>query len=537
MGRVNRRVVMRWGTYCLLALGVLLSAAAAKASDIYIGQNPAGAGNGADCADARKVSSLAPKDWVAGNTIHLCGTITAGFSVQGSGTPGNFITIKWESGARISVAYGQMINLSGAASYLLFDGGAACGPRTACYSNEAANQTGYPANITGIIEATANGSSLPNRDSSTQAFYGCNGCHDIEIRNLIIRNLYVHSQASDSANSIDSGNFAFQYPYGATGAAGTISIHDSDLHDMGNAISIERGQGTIFNIYNLEMYHNNWAVENSGNGPRTVNIHDNHFHDAANWDTSSDTFHHNGLHNYMNVASDSLALNLYNNLSDGDWGACCTTATMSFTEFANPNNFNAFNNVDIQSCNNNTAPVFDYGATGGIFVNNTAIGCPTTPQNVNAFSIYGTNIDFRNNAIEGYGQYLVVKAGTTFTHLDYNVYGAMGQSGNAPWQCGSTGASALSAWQSACSGDAHGTKVSILNVTFSGVPQFGSPLLSAGINLTGLGILPLDSDTSAGNTRTPVGRPSTGQWAAGAYAAISSSALPAPPTGLTAAVN
>ncbi len=492
MGGVNRRVVMRWGTYCLLALGVLLSAAAAKASDIYIGQNPAGAGNGADCADARKVSSLAPKDWVAGNTIHLCGTITAGFSVQGSGTPGNFITIKWESGARISVAYGQMINLSGAASYLLFDGGAACGPRTACYSNEAANQTGYPANITGIIEATANGSSLPNRDSSTQAFYGCNGCHDIEIRNLIIRNLYVHSQASDSANSIDSGNFAFQYPYGATGAAGTISIHDSDLH---------------------------------------------HFHDAANWDTSSDTFHHNGLHNYMNVASDSLALNLYNNLSDGDWGACCTTATMSFTEFANPNNFNAFNNVDIQSCNNNTAPVFDYGATGGIFVNNTAIGCPTTPQNVNAFSIYGTNIDFRNNAIEGYGQYLVVKAGTTFTHLDYNVYGAMGQSGNAPWQCGSTGASALSAWQSACSGDAHGTKVSILNVTFSGVPQFGSPLLSAGINLTGLGILPLDSDTSAGNTRTPVGRPSTGQWAAGAYAAISSGALPAPPTGLTAAVN
>ena len=61
-------------------------------------------------------------------------------------------------------------------------------------------------------------------------------------------------------------------------------------------------------------------------GTRTLNFYNNHIHDAANWDTSNDAFHHNGLHSYMNVNSDSLGINLYNNLSDGNWGTA-TTAT------------------------------------------------------------------------------------------------------------------------------------------------------------------------------------------------------------------
>ena len=111
---------------------------------------------------------------------------------------------------------------------------------------------------------------------------------------------------------------------------------------------MERGNSTTMNIYNIDFYRNDWALEYSGDGPRTLNFHDNHCHDASNWDTSSDYFHHNCVHSYMNTNTDSIATNFYNNLSDGNWGSCCTTAIGLFTETDSPSNFNVFNNVALQ---------------------------------------------------------------------------------------------------------------------------------------------------------------------------------------------
>lgn len=477
----------------------------------YVSQS----GGSLTCAGGtRSTVAVGSVSWAAGTTYVLCGVITSAFTIGASGTSGTKITVMWDTGARVSVAFGQIISLNGN-SWIVFDGGTPCGPTTSCYVTESANPTGYPAGITGIIEATANGSGLAHQDNQTQAFYNGAGSHDIEVKNLIIRNLYQHTSLSDVTNGADTGNFGLQCPFTTGCASGNISIHDSDIHDVGLVLSVQRGSGTTISFYNNEVWRTNWLGENSGNGTRTLLIHDNHIHDTVNWDTTSDAFHHNGLHNYMNVSSDSLGLQFYNNLSDGDWGHCCTTATGIFTETAHPANFVVYNNVVVQHCGD-TAPEFDYGgitsAQGGSYYNNTMIGCASTGGNVAPIRLSGTNILYKNNAIQNYGQYVVLNTGSTFSSGDYNSYGSIGLSGNSPWQCGTTPYNTFSTWQSGCSADSHGQKVSDIMVnSTTGMILSGSPLIGAAVNLTSLGIGPLNSDKAG------VARPSTGPWDTGAF--------------------
>lgn len=319
----------------LTALAGLMLALSAHGTTHYVAQSSGTFSGGSSCNGQTAISIAtfnALGSYTAGDLYYFCGAITTPPVINGSGTSGNVVTFRWDTGARISVAYGQIININGASAYLLFDGGIPCGPRTSCYTVESSNLTGYASGQAGIIEATANGSSLAHQDTNTQAFWGCNGCHDIEIRNLIIRNLYQHTSTTDATNSADTGNFVFQCASGSASgcAAGTLSIHDSAIHDTGNAISIEKNSSNIVKLYNLEMWRNNWEVENSGDGTRTLFIYGNHWHDAANWDTTTDAFHHNGVHNYMNTSSDSLGFYVYNNIVDGNWGSCCATANFLF---------------------------------------------------------------------------------------------------------------------------------------------------------------------------------------------------------------
>ena len=281
----------------------ILLIANANASDIYAAQSQAGSHDGSSCANAIATSALTAGNESGGNTIHLCGTITSNIDIQGGGSAGNLLTFKWESGARVSILSGYIFNPNGY-SYLLFDGGVPCGPGTNCDTVEAANMTGYAAGQTGIAENTNNGSALGNQAINAEFFYGGYGGGNVEIRNLIIRNLYIHSTMGDSTGQADSGIYVLR----CNTCTGNISIHDNTIHDLGNAISLQQfSSSPTISIYNNDMYRNNWAIENSGNGARTLNIYNNYFHDAKNWDTSNDAFHHNSLHNYMNAGgTDSL---------------------------------------------------------------------------------------------------------------------------------------------------------------------------------------------------------------------------------------
>jgi hypothetical protein len=529
---------------CAVAMAVCSMNLNASGTSVYVAQT-AGVFSGGSACNGKSAESIATFNAgteAAGNTYYFCGTITTTVKINGSGTSGNVITFKWDTGARISQPVAQAINLNGASSFLLFDGGTPCGPGTACDTVEAANLTGYAGGQTGIIEATANGSGLASQSITSQVFYNCQGCHDIEIRNLIIRNLYIHSSTTDTTPGADTGNFVFQCPGGSAKACagGVLSIHDCTLHDDSNAVSFEKTSSTVtLNIYNNDFYRDNWAIEMSGSGPRIVNFYSNHIHDAANWDTTNDFYHHNGMHIYMTNASDSLGINIYNNLSDGNWGSCCTTATQLFTDYYSgytmPNNLNVYNNVSIQYPGN-LAPAWDYAPTTGVFANNTAIGVATTPSNTTPIQLAGTGITFENNTIQGYGQYVVVQSGTTFANLNYDIYGPIGKSGNTPWSWDSKGESTFAAWQSASSGDANGRTSSSLSINSIGQPQSGSVLINNGANLSsicggqpnpGLGALCSDLNNNV--------RPSSGAWTAGAY--NSTSTGPAAPTGVTGVVT
>jgi len=67
----------------VLLFAFLLLPSFCHATDIYFAQSAAGGNNGADCADAYAYTDGThginiSGNWVAGNTLHICGTITGG---------------------------------------------------------------------------------------------------------------------------------------------------------------------------------------------------------------------------------------------------------------------------------------------------------------------------------------------------------------------------------------------------------------------------------------------------------------------------
>ena len=519
---------------------------AAAQTDWYYAQTGQGTPDGKGCSTAYAWNDTtngwtASTPWVAGNTIHICGTLsgtgTAMMTILASGVAGNVITVKWESGARLSQTHGGVINVNGK-SYLLFDGGTPCGYTAAAGDTSCAvNDSG-----TGIIEATQNGTGKAFQDVQTQAFYNASGSGNIEVRNLIIRNLYVHtctlplSNCTDGTSSADVGTFSFQCASGNAGCSGPITIHDSVLHDMGDAISMQHFTGSpTITIYNLKIYNHNWGIENSGAGVRTLIIHDVHFGSTTNWDTGAggtcrkgDCFHHNsGVHSYMNTSSQMNLFLYYNNLSDGiaSAGACCSTSIFLFNDSDFPSNQYVFNNVIIQDCQGSNAPAINLGSgtvtgnTTNLVANNDFVGCATTSGNTWAWQLSGAQINMQNNLNQGFGQFIKVNASATtaFGTIDYNWYGPRGHNGNAPWQCGPTGKGTFAAWRTCgtTTPDAHGNTTANAKVSTSlpYTPNAGSPLIGVGNNLTTTycgTVVQLCTDR---NGRT---RPATGNWDVGA---------------------
>ena len=138
-----------------MLLGVTLFATAFSAfsKDIYVAQTTQGNDSGTNAANAHAVSWFNTSgNWgggstkiSAGDTVHLCGTITSQLSFQGGGGAGNPITLFFEPGADITmpaIPSSDAIAL-GSYNYLVVDGG----------SN-------------GVIQSTANGTGLPNNVSS-----------------------------------------------------------------------------------------------------------------------------------------------------------------------------------------------------------------------------------------------------------------------------------------------------------------------------------------------------------------------------------
>ncbi len=525
-------------------LGIGFFSGTAKANDVYISQN--GGGNGSSCSSPLVYTYFnTSSNWTSGTptgvqigpgtTVHLCGTITNSLAFQGSGNSTASVTLHFEAGAQMSspAFISQAINTSGE-SYIVIDGGTPCGPNTAC----SANLSG-----TGIIQNTANGTSLANQIGTAAINVGQGSCgQNIEIKNLIMENIYVRtSQSDESAGATTSA--------GITGydCGNNMLVHDNTASWSRADIYLGSATSSNWKIYNNVVRHATWGIAAFASGSTTILsnliVYGNDIDIGSDWDDPSYLFHLDGLFIYGQGSTGYVnGAYVYNNYFHGNWGSNGTSAAQTGQAYINQNlqNFYIFNNIfDISAgggaANGNLA--IGYSDVNFLIVNNTFLGAGGTLSGCCAIGDAGggdTGITVENN-IEAH-----IDSGVNFSHatqpatVNYNDnYDITGTGENGAWCNPTLGCTtSFSAWQSA-GNDTYGVYADpILNASY--LPQPGSAAIHLGTNLysvcsgqpnPGLGALCYDA---AGYPR-----PATGNWDAGAYNDPPSSA-PLPPTSFTA---
>ncbi len=560
---------MKW----LLACCLCLLPVSAWAEDLYYGQATAGSANGSNCANQLAVSTFnTASHWAAtvtvgkldpGDTAHLCGTITTALTAKGNGSAGSVITILFETGALISlpICSNSVGCLSLASrSYLVLDGG-----------------------TNGIIESNSNGSPF-QADGVTPTSYANHAtsrgvyadlCNNCEIKNLTIRNIYVHIKNTSGDASKDD--------YSITDGSGTnalyfqgsnVHIHDNIFHDAPWALVYKYNNATPQT--NVEIDHNTF-YNNSHHfalagvtSTSHVLFHHNDISDYSNWDVtprclpgytmppcgaggSTSPFHHDGIHAFGTTAgSGSTAddFQIYDNRFHGDCGETMTghiyiepNVSSRWTS-AGTGNIQVFNNVAqcltrlvfgiVQVATGPaTIPVTQNTGTAQVY-NNTIQGQDNGTGTCLVLSGVGHAL-VKNNAISGC-QYLVSMTASVFfdnaaTGMDYNIYGNCGVSQCFNWTGTAASKADFTAWTNPTTGcrnasnqncDSHSQKGTTLTVDSSGIPQGGSLLIDGGANLSALNLIPLNTDI-IGNARF-----AGTTWDAGAYESGGSAAGSAP---------
>ena len=532
-----------------------------SASDIYFAQSAQGSGTGASCANAYAYND--PSNgintsgmWVAGNTLHICGTITAPagtniVSAKSSGSSSNPITVKFEPNAVLQEQYfgtggSAGIYLSGA-NYVTVDGGGS-----------------------GLIQATSNGTAGTNacpagactRQVGNSTVIEAMGVSNITIRGLRCDNVYVQT-ARDSVGNTGISCIHFQ--------GSNVSIHDNTLANAGEGIdNTEYRADSNTQIYNNDFHEDGWGIGCAGGAVNNSNyqIYNNHFHDFDRWTNGGGATHVNGIHCFDLSGGGISSMYLYNNLFDGKMGNCCWTAWVYLEANGPGNNWNgssgtlyAFNNVFVAgaTCCNNGNGLLNYGgpsATGHMVVNNYFYGTQAQAGPCIDFTGSGPGQTIMNNVFQNCGQ---VAAGSTFQGnpapgwktWDYNIYANI-SSGNSAWSVNSINTNSFSTWQSQCKCDAHSqAQMSSLlaDITSEGVPSAGYVGIQQGANLMSIAtgnLSALAYDTTAGNTRAAAARPSgscstqgaSSCWDIAAYQyGAGGNTAPAAPTGLAAVAN
>ena len=512
--------------FLILFFSIFGLAKSSQAADYYIAQIAAGSGNGDSCTDATAISYYTGS-WSgkvsAGDTVHLCGTLTSALTIGASGMAGNPITIKFESGANFTSTVWSSsgaINC-GSYDYLVIDG-----------SN------------TGIIQNTANGGALANQSNSR----GINSTgNNIEIKNLTIQNIFVavyNTSTGEGAQTVDIW---------AQGS--NILIHDNTLKDANAVIQyVTSGATSNVQIYNNTISRGGWGIgiNPSGNSANLTNlqIYNNEIIAASNWYTASGYIHENGIIVYGTTASTNTVTNaqIYNNYihgetnPDGSWDASSGgyTAFIFFCDITGATATTIYNNLLVGVSGdpkNGYITVTINEASGVGIYNNTIIGYSSGyPMGIwidPHYDSYTCNPTVENNIVKGnyYAASYYLLGTDTTPVIDYNDYYNNNTVGYA-YKIGAY--DTLASWRTAlggCPGTGHecNSIATNPNLNTNYTPKITSPVVGTGANLTSLGIAELNKDL-AGNAR-----PSNGAWDIGAYqyeSVVPDTTPPAAPSGL-----
>jgi hypothetical protein len=527
--------------FVLSAIGI----SSAATSDVYV--TPDGSPQGVCTTSPHNPAWFnSASNWGStigpGTTIHLCGTFngSAGsteFTFMGNGTSGNPITLLFEANAQLSAPY-----------WAPSSGGQGCGGAICMYNRSYIIVDG---GSNGIIRNTANGDSLANQQD-TEAIEGTS-CNNCTVRNLAISNIYVHNQNGNG--SIDDTQMRCISISGSN-----WTINNNVMHDSGWCLfqAYSNGDSNV-NIYGNNIYNMNhgWMLAtSSANSFTNAFFHDNQVHDAANWDANGCPFHHDGIHTFGTSGSTMSGIYVSDNYFYGNWGTCPTgyvfveggaSSTPSHMQSsywwnnlvvvspASPIvNTNGW--IDIASGENGSQKVYD----------NTIIG-PNNSDNTNCIAMEGmSGLTFENNVVSNCGDPVRIDK-STMVGVDYNFYGTSCGNGNNCFIWNGSFTGSFSAWKSACNCDSHTLQNNNPLLSANGAPQAGSPVIEQGLDLSNAAagnMASLASDTSMGNTRPEIARP-TGTcstrgtaacWDIGAFQYGNASG-PSAPTGLTASIQ
>ena len=486
------------------------------AADIYFAQNSTGADTGADCTNAHALTWFnSTVNWAnpkqsgkigPNDTAHFCGSVATTATIQASGSPGAPITLQFEPGAKFSSAVWS--NATGAINtnkknYVTINGG-----------------------VDGVIENTDNGTLLGHKTNSIGIL--ASGSSYLEIKNLHISNIYVHTSVSDSIGYAADGAIYWQ------GIQSNVSVHDCVIHDVHWALNYQFGYGSCdgFAIYNNDIYNTDHGVGMGGYGANSVTnitIYNNHFHDYANWDTTANTYHHDGIHIYANGGAHANLGKIYNNIFDGDTGVNFTSHIFLEKDGETNNDWKIFNNVFLPPPQGKGAGFgfIALGANTGTEVyNNTLQGGCKSVSGCYGILVAGGNTKVKNNIISGFNTGIVFYTAAPGTTWDNNLYADITKFGATVSPYGEY--STLASWKSYLqslnsSNEVHAVSATNALLGTSGIPQANSPATGAGVNLTGVGIPALDFD------KNQVARPGSGAWVIGAFTgAVPVIFLPAP---------
>jgi hypothetical protein len=457
---------MRWlvvvFVFCFLAAPL-----PAKASDIYVTQT--GSGAGTSCQDAHSAAwfsnsanwGLGAGQISAGDTVHLCGTFVGTAGQQLLSARGGSITILFEPGTLLTSpvwSANGAINISNLSNVTIDGGG------------------------TGVIENTDNGTGQRYRWSSRAIdAQNCAGC---VVKNLTVANLYVHTSLKDTTvaqTAVNCVNFVGSNSFTVT----SITCHDAGWGLAGNGNNLTISHNEIYNV------DHGVAVGASGN-VNGFSIHDNHIHDFANWDTSKNAYHHDGVHMWGQSGGAISNGTIYNNLFDGDSGVNITGDIFlqdSVQNVAVYNNIftalpNRTNHTLWFEANSTTMP--NGPASGNSAYNNTieagghSEGGALLISNQLNFSAYA------NVLIGGQSDISLMGGLDTWSRIDNNVYEDLLSFGdnNAFGYFGKS-YQTLSEWTRVCGCDANSTFLppSELQILSTGQLAAGSPVGTAGANL------------------------------------------------------
>ena len=534
--------IRNWIGIGMVSAAFLVSGSEAAASDFYVSQNGAGITNSLAWLDTPAHWNNGAGTIQAGDTIHLCGTLTNTLTIGGSGTSGNPITILFEPNAKFSAPTISTPN-SGwicLADHIIIDGG-----------------------VNGRIELTDNGTistyggTYTYNNGGIWGIYGDNH-NDVTIKNLTIAGLYVRQTTNDPGPINDNNQNSAIF----TRDSSNLTISNCVISDTRIALNLTYNYAYQSNVVFTHCFLTNYVwgfsmAADSDNGMLdNLIITNNTFCTGDAWEGNSD-FHRNSIYLRDDIVTGGRMSNIVvacNYIKAGTNPKTTVGGTSGFSFSINSSNavqhLRIYNNIAIMM------PPLLYSAGGGpqiesvgidtLFANNTIIGWTNSGTGLyggsginSTFNPPGSANDFvyNNIVVSGFGELIklytncagltnydnpTINALLSVIHSDYNIFNyqaansfaAAIYSTNGLWQ--EPIRDWFGGWTNSFPSQEKHSSSAIVQLGANFAPlSTDTVAVGHGTNLTAYAIannLPGLTNDFAGNPR-----PATGNWTIGAY--------------------